>query len=359
VVRGEISDLLGLREPLVISRGFDRPNIALEVRDHTDAAAKRDDVLNVIDGLERPGLIYCATRKDAEWYAERLVERGLSAAAYHAGLRRSERDEVHRRFLADDVDVVAATSAFGMGIDKPNVRFALHASVPESVDTYYQQIGRAGRDGKATRAVMFYRSEDLSLGDLFATRHVDEDALRTVYAALGGKPKRLKQLQSDVGLRGRKLTATVNMLERAGAVTSDKAGFSATGLPEEKVVETAVRMAGIGERVDRTRVEMMRSYAETTHCRRQFLLAYFGDLLAESCGNCDRCREKGSAAAEEESAIALGTPVEHREWGRGVVLHGGADRVTVLFDYHGYRTLSVDAAQENDLLRVTDSGRAL
>jgi ATP-dependent DNA helicase RecQ len=257
--------------------------------------------------------------------------------------------------LADEVDVVAATSAFGMGIDKPNVRFALHASVPESVDTYYQQIGRAGRDGESARAVLFYRSEDLSLGDLFATRHADEDALHAVYAALGNKPKRLKQLRSDIELHGRKLTATVNLLERAGAVTSHADGFTATGLAAEAAVAKAVEMAGLGERVDRTRVEMMRSYAETTHCRRQFLLAYFGDFLAGPCGNCDRCHEKGPAASHEESAIALGTPVQHREWGPGVVLHGEPDRVTVLFNHYGYRTLSVDAAEDNDLLRVDDS----
>jgi ATP-dependent DNA helicase RecQ len=101
---------------------------------------------------------------------------------------------------------------------------------------------------------------------------------------------------------------------------------------------------------------MMRSYCETMHCRRQFLLAYFGDFLAEPCGNCDQCREKGFAAAEQESAIALGTPVEHREWGPGVVLHGERDRVTVLFDFYGYRTLLVYPAEENGLLRVKDSG---
>lgn len=356
VVRGEILDVLNLRDPLVISGGFDRPNIALEVRGHFDDDEKRGDVLDVIDGLERPGLLYCATRRDAQWYAERLAASGVSAAAYHAGLSRSDRDDVHRRFLADEVDVVAATSAFGMGIDKPNVRFALHASVPESVDTYYQQIGRAGRDGESARAVLFYRSEDLSLGDLFATRHADEDALHAVYAALGNKPKRLKQLRSDVEMHGRKLTATVNLLERAGAVTSGADGFTATGLAADAAVAKAVEMARLGERVDRTRVEMMRSYAETTHCRRQFLLAYFGDFLAGPCGNCDRCHEKGPAAADEESAIALGTPVEHREWGPGVVLHGEPDRVTVLFDYYGYRTLSVDAARENGLLQVKDSG---
>jgi ATP-dependent DNA helicase RecQ len=99
----------------------------------------------------------------------------------------------------------------------------------------------------------------------------------------------------------------------------------------------------------------MRSYAETPNCRRQFLLAYFGAYRAEPCGNCDRCREKRAEAAEDESAVAVGTPVEHREWGPGVVLHGGSDRITVLFDY-GYRTLSVDAAQENDLLHVGAPG---
>jgi ATP-dependent DNA helicase RecQ len=355
VVRREIVDVLGLRDPLVISAGFDRPNIELEARHHTVDSEKRDDVLEAVGALKGPGLLYCATRKDAQWYAERLAEREVAAATYHAGLNRSAREDVHRRFQDDEFDVVAATSAFGMGIDKPNVRFVLHASIPESVDTYYQQIGRAGRDGEPAKAVLFYRSEDLSLGELFASRHADEDALRTVYGALGGKPKRLRELRSDVGMQGRKLTATVNLLERAGAVVSEKRGFVSTGLSDDAAVERAVKMAAVGERVDRTRVEMMRSYAETLHCRRQFLLGYFGEFSAGPCGNCDRCFEKGAAAAEQESAIELGTPVEHREWGSGVVLHGASDRVTVMFDHYGYRTLLIDAVEENGLLEIKDS----
>jgi ATP-dependent DNA helicase RecQ len=355
VVRREIADVLGLRDPLVISAGFDRPNIALEARHHTDDSGKRDDVLDTVSALDGPGLLYTATRKDAQWYAERLTERNVKAGTYHAGLNRSEREDVHRRFLNDEFDVVAATSAFGMGIDKPNVRFVLHASVPESVDTYYQQIGRAGRDDEPAKAILFYRSEDLALGDLFATHHADEDVLRMVYAALGRTPKRLKQLRTDVGMQGRKLTATVNLLERAGAVVSGKTGFASTGMTDDAAVERAVETAAVGERVDRTRVEMMRSYAETLHCRRQFLLGYFGEFSAGRCGNCDRCFEKGADAAEQGSAIELGTPVEHREWGPGVVLHGEPDRVTVLFDYYGYRTLAVDAVEDNDLLRIRDS----
>lgn len=352
VVRREIVEALGLRDPLVISGGFDRPNIALEVRRHTDDDDKREDVLDVVDALERPGLLYCATRKDAQWYAARVAERGLSAAAYHAGLTTAQRDEVHDLWSTDRLDVVAATSAFGMGIDKPNVRFVLHASVPESVDTYYQQIGRGGRDGETAKAVLFYRPADLSLGSLFATRHADEDLLDRVYSVLSGDtPMRLKDIRTEVGEGGRKLTATLNLLERGGAVTSSRSGFSATGMRRAAAVRRAVEMAELGERVDRTRVEMMRSYAETPHCRRQFLLAYFGDYLPRPCGNCDRCKESGAAAGEGDPAIAVGTRVQHRDWGPGVVLHGDSERITVLFDYYGYRTLSVDAVREHHLLR--------
>jgi ATP-dependent DNA helicase RecQ len=356
VVRREIVDVLGLRDPLVISGGFDRPNIALEVRHHTDDADKREDVLDVVVEHGMPGLLYCASRKDCEWYAARLGQRSVSAAAYHAGLTSSQRDDVHHRFTANEIDVVAATSAFGMGIDKPNVRFVFHASVPDSVDTYYQQVGRAGRDNEPARAMLFYRPEDLSLGDFFATRHADEDMLQKVYSALShGKAKRLTQLRRELDVRGRKLTSNLNLLERAGAVTSTRSGFLTTGRPEPEAVRKAVEMAEVGERVDHTRVEMMRSYAETANCRRQFLLAYFGDFLSKPCGNCDNCRDRGGGAAEGEPAIAVGTPVEHRQWGPGVVLQGESDRITVLFDMYGYRTLSMAAAEENDLLRVENS----
>lgn len=344
VVRREIVELLGLREPLVIAGGFDRPNIALEVHHHTEDTAKREAVVDTVEGLERPGLLYCATRKDTVFYADKLRQRGVTAVEYHAGLGSAARDDVHNRFLADEVDVVVATSAFGMGIDKPNVRFVVHGSIPDSVDAYYQQVGRAGRDDGPARAVLFYRAEDLSLGTFFATRHVDEDLLRQVYSALrGGMSKRLKDLRNELEIRGRALTSSINLLEQAGAVVSERSGFCGTGLSEDVAIRKAVEMAEIGERVDRTRVEMMRSYAETPDCRRQFLLAYFGDYLPEPCGNCDRCRADGAPPTSEKPAIAAGTHVDHREWGPGVVLQGDADRITALFDYYGYRVLAVDA----------------
>lgn len=163
---------------------------------------------------------------------------------------------------------------------------------------------------------MFYQAEDLSLGSFFATRNPDEDLLRRVYAALDARnPKRLKGIRSKLDERGRRLTASVNLLERAGAITSSKTGFTSTGVSEEEAVRRAVNMAGIGERVDRTRVDMMRSYAETPDCRRHFLLGYFGDHLPGPCGNCDTCR--AHTATEQQPAIPAGTAVEHREWGAG------------------------------------------
>lgn len=357
VVRREIVEHLRLRDPVVIATGFDRPNLRLEVQRFVDDAEQRDAVVAAVSTLDGPGLLYTATRKDAEFYTAELRDSGVSSAAYHAGLKSAEREEVHRRFQDDDYDVVAATSAFGMGIDKPNVRFVVHASVPDSLDSYYQQIGRGGRDGEAALARMFYRPESLSLARFFTTQRPDEELLAKVYRALSGAaPKRLKDLRAELQLRGRKLTNAVNLLEQADAITAGRQGFSAIGDDATAAVQRAVEVANIAERVDRTRVEMMRGYAETRDCRRQFLLGYFAEALAEPCGNCDRCTANAAAGREpetpQESVLPVDTPVEHRQWGPGVVISGEPDRITVLFDDYGYRTLSIESIRETGVLQV-------
>ncbi|MDF2829048.1 MAG: ATP-dependent helicase, RecQ family [Mycobacterium sp.] len=349
LLRDEIVDLLGLVDPCVVTGDFDRPNIHLDVRHHTDDGDKRAAVVDTTAGLTGPGLVYCATRRDTEDYAGELRERGVDAVAYHAGLRSAERDDVHRRFHDDEVSVVVATSAFGMGIDKPNVRFVVHASVPDSVDSYYQQIGRAGRDGEPADAVLFYRQEDLGLGRFFATTHVDEDAVHAVYEALrSDRPIRLRDLRTRCGHGGRTVTQAVNLLQQAGVVTSGRRGLTRTDDDVEEALRRATEAAETAERVDRTRVEMLRAYAETDRCRRRQLLAYFGTHLDAPCGNCDTC-ERG-AADRGESAIPVDTRVEHREWGPGLVIDGDDDRITVLFSEYGYRTLSMDAVREHGLL---------
>jgi ATP-dependent DNA helicase RecQ len=356
VVRREIVEHLELRDPAVIATGFDRPNIRLEVEHHVDDHDKRRAVLEAVATLRGPGLLYTATRRDAQEYASQLSERGVAAAAYHAGLKAAERDRVHAAFRDDDVTVVAATSAFGMGIDKPGVRFVVHASVPDSVDSYYQQIGRGGRDGDESVARLFYRPEELSLARFFTSHRIDDELLANVFRALSrSKPKRIKHLRDELGIGGRVLTNAVNLLEQAAAITSSSPGFRAVDADVDGAVRRAVAIADAAERVDRTRVEMMRGYAETRSCRREFLLGYFGEALAEPCGNCDRCDENAGAvrpARVEEAAVPVDTAVEHREWGSGVVISGDSDRITVLFDEYGYRTLAMSAVRDGDILTI-------
>jgi ATP-dependent DNA helicase RecQ len=155
VVRREIIEHLRLLDPKVIATGFDRPNLRLEAEHFVDNAEQRHAVVAAVSEFDGPGLLYTATRKDAEFYAAELRDRGVSSAPYHAGLKPTERDEVHADSWTATTTSVTATSAFGMGIDKPNVRFVVHASVSDSLDSYYQQIGRGGRDGQPALARLF------------------------------------------------------------------------------------------------------------------------------------------------------------------------------------------------------------
>ncbi|GAA2797352.1 RecQ family ATP-dependent DNA helicase [Mycolicibacterium pallens] len=354
VVRREIVEHLRLRDPLVIASGFDRPNIGLEVSHYVADDDKRDAVLARMLTVERPALLYTATRKDTETYAAQLNSFGVTARAYHAGLSRAQRDEVHELFRADHgVDVVVATSAFGMGIDKADVRTVVHASIPDSMDTYYQQIGRAGRDGKPATAALFYRPEDLGLARFFTTNRPDEELLARVYADLDRRaPKRLGDLRTRLAVRGPRVTNALNLLEEAELVCSTRDGFTrSSSIGVEEAVHRAVEIVERNERIDRTRVEMMRGYAETRECRRQFLLGYFGEPLPEPCGNCDNC---ASGVVDDEPPAtdrwAVQTPVEHREWGSGVVMGAEDDRITVLFDEFGYRTLLLESIEHSGVL---------
>lgn len=274
VVRRDIVARLGLREPTVVIGGFDRPNLRLVVERYLDEENKRSAVIDWVAALPGPGLLYTATRKDAEAYAESLRDRGIAAAYYHAGMSAPRREEVHAGFRDDSYAVVVATSAFGMGIDKPNVRFVAHASTPDSLDSYYQQIGRAGRDGADAHALLFYRSEDLGLARFFTAGRPDEQLLRAVFAVLDPvQPTKLKALRAELAVPGRRLTGAVNVLEEAGAVRSMRKGLVRTMASADAAVKVAMDMVELRERVDLSRVEMMRGYAETYSCRRVSLLS--------------------------------------------------------------------------------------
>ncbi|TJZ99945.1 RecQ family ATP-dependent DNA helicase [Actinacidiphila oryziradicis] len=367
-VRADIIEQLGMRKVREVVAGFDRPNIRLEVTHFLDDAAKRRAVVERAAAEPKPGIVYAATRKDAEAYAAELGELGLDAAAYHAGTRPSDRATVHDRFLAGELDVVVATSAFGMGIDKPDVRFVLHASVPGSLDAYYQEIGRAGRDGAAARAILHYRKEDLGLQKFFSTGRPDLDTIVEVARRVRdhGTPVTPTELRQETGLSASRLTAVVNLLEKVEAVTTERGKVAPVpGAEPEEAGEQAMRLGTAHESLERSRVEMMRGLAETTGCRRRFLLGYFGERLPDPCGNCDRCEKSAGAGTGNVSGLPRprtaspersdhpfppGTRVRHHQWGDGEVLSEEEQRITVLFASVGYRTLSLPVILDKTLL---------
>jgi ATP-dependent DNA helicase RecQ len=346
-VRAEIIERLRLRDPLVVARGFDRPNISLAVERFTDGDTKRAALLDRVAeraGRDGTGIVYVATRRAAEEVASALVDRDVRAAAYHAGLPAALRREVEGAFAADEVDVVVATTAFGMGIDKADVRYVFHHDVADSLDSYYQEIGRAGRDGDPAEAVLFYRPEDLGLRRFFAGGGgVSADDVLAVAEALEelDGAGEVDPLAEQTGLSRGRITAALTVLD--------------DGEPGEDPEEAAARAGEEREaraRVQQSRVEMMRAYAEARGCRRKVLLGYFGEPLDQPCGNCDRC----AAGGEEEKAPGDAGPfpvhsrVTHRTWGGGQVMGVDDGTLTVFFDSVGYKTLALDLVEAGDLL---------
>jgi ATP-dependent DNA helicase RecQ len=373
-IRVEIEERLGLRDPFVLSSGFDRPNIRLEVRRHTEEAEKRRAIAAHVVEQTQPGLVYVATRKDAEQYAEEIEAAGLRTAAYHAGLPAAERERVQQAFHEDVVDVVVATSAFGMGIDKPTVRYVIHAAPPESVDAYYQEVGRAGRDGEPAVGILHYRHEDLGLRRFFAARTPKPASLRDVYAAVAvagvDGPVRPAAVAERAGMSARTVGGVLNLLVDAGVLGSDREGaYVREELDPREAAARAKEVAQERERIEVSRLEMMRGYAEAPHCRRQYLLGYFGEDSPERCGNCDVCDRLDEDDAHEEAMgtaeagdadAAAGTSdemfpaqsqVTHAEWGPGTVMSTEDDRITVFFEKEGYRVLSRKLVEEGALLQ--------
>jgi ATP-dependent DNA helicase RecQ len=285
LVREEIVARLGMRDPMLVVQGFDRPNIWFAVERYQGERAKRAALIEAVLESPPPGIVYVATRRQADSLASALCERGVLAARYHAGAPAKERAAVQDAFMADELSVIVATTAFGMGIDKPNIRWVYHYAPSASVDAYYQEVGRSGRDGEPAEAILFYDPADLGLRRFFAA---------------GGGDERRKQFE-------------------------------------------------------RSRVEMMRGYAEARDCRREYLLTYFGEPFDGPCGLCDNC-DAGIGVPRDASRepFAVGGRVAHREWGAGQVVRYEDEKLVVLFDEVGYKALALDLVLERGLLARLD-----
>jgi ATP-dependent DNA helicase RecQ len=294
-VRAEICERLHLRDPAVIVTGFDRPNIHLSVRGLTGEALKLRSLIEMLEDLELPGIVYTATRKHAEAVATALVDSGRRAVAYHAGLKRDDRNARQTAFMTGEADIIVATSAFGMGIDKPNVRFVVHYDVSDSLDSYYQEVGRAGRDGASAKAILLFSDRDLNLKRFFAAGgRVSAEEISALLRTLGEQdaPVDLAGLARLTGLSRTKTASAVARLEDHGVLRRDATGRVRLG--DAAVVEEADIHAAVGAQeklreANRARLEPMHAYARTRGCRRALLLEHFGDASVSHCSGCDNC----------------------------------------------------------------------
>ena len=304
-VSADVVRRLGLRDPVRVVTGFDRPNMSFTVARPAGHEKRRlmGALLSEPDAL--PAIVYAGTRAGAEEQAEFLSrELGVEALPYHAGLERGRRAEVQRRFLADEVPLIVATNAFGMGVDKPNVRTVLHASTPSSLEAYYQEAGRAGRDGRPARAVLLAEGRDKALHVHFIKRdEVSPDVARALAERIawaadqdGRFAEDSRSLARSLGVSDDSLRALVGHLARAGAfevLPSAPDQVRGIAKPWDGKVAGLLRSAiADAERARWRQYREIWAYVEGESCRRRAILQHFGDRAAPSpevpcCDVCD------------------------------------------------------------------------
>jgi ATP-dependent DNA helicase RecQ len=287
-VRADIADQLGLRRPLELVTGFERPNLTLAV----ERCGGREDKRLSLERLARevgvPGIVYVATRKSVELWGGLLGRIGLRTGMYHAGLTDQERSEAQESFLTGRLDVIVATNAFGMGVDKADIRFVAHAELPGSIEAYYQEVGRAGRDGLPSRCTLLFSPADVRTQEFFLSGANPSPAVfREVWRQLGqGLTEDDIEARSDGdGAKGMAALTAARLLRRA----AESAGVS-LGEGSPPVDEQA---RALKARRDRERLDTMVRYAFSRGCRTRFVYDYFAGRArggaAPRCGVCDVC----------------------------------------------------------------------
>ncbi len=358
-VREDILHQLGIEHVKPIVKGFDRPNLIYEAR----KAEKESDKLKIlaslfsgIDALEGTGIIYTATIKNALEVQRYLTsELHVPAAVYHSKLHKEERTTVHELFMDEKIRAVVATNAFGLGIDKPNIRFVVHYDLPGSIEAYTQEAGRAGRDGETSRCILIYRMSDTRVQNYFLTgKYPDIEEVQRVFGTIevfgnqrGGVS--MTDLRKILQLPLTKLKVVLALLKKSGYI--EPVGRSAYGLTEavRKNRDLVLSLANYETKksYDQSKLAMMLQYAESNVCRRRFILNYFGeDFERSNCGSCDNCLRAGVGEADEGLELApfkIADVVFHRKFGTGTVERMERDLVTVLFPSFGYKTLLASA----------------
>jgi ATP-dependent DNA helicase RecQ len=312
-VRSDIIQQLGLKQPQTFVSGFDRPNLSIEVI-HTEREREK---IALIQKLAREipgsGIIYAATRKAVEQVGAKLKAINLGVSEYHAGMSDGMRVKAQDDFMSGRTQMIVATNAFGMGIDKPDIRFVVHYQMPGSIEAFYQEIGRAGRDGLPSTCVLLFNYADKNTHDFFIEgSYPDIGIIKQVYDALAGTElRRIELSTSEIARRtGERnemaVQSALYVLERAGHIQRTASALNRGGrgaqqgrsilmLDPEPAVKLRVDPIDVSRRgeLERRKLRAMIDFCYTDRCYRAHILNYFGDRKSErQCGTCGNCKPK-------------------------------------------------------------------
>lgn len=377
-VMQEILEQLDAQDAVVVQAGVERPNLSFSVVPTVNNDAKLDRLARLLAHEEGSGIIYTASIKSANELHERLQAEKIAVGRYHGKMAARERERVQREFMADQYKVMIATKAFGLGIDKPDIRFVYHYEFPDSLETYYQEAGRAGRDGKPARAVLLYRLEDKRIQTYFLRgRYPKTEELRSVLEAMSLEAKNAIRIAEEAQTQRRRTQVMLYLLREEGLIRRVKNGYVRWHLDEvsEENLDKLLAMYVERAKQDSARLDEMMHYAESPQCRKQLLRAYFGEDEADACGDCDNCvnasqvamgevldgRKNGPEVVRVETAVGevfttapetlprqgqepfvVGDNVRHKHFGAGRVLDAHEGSVLVRFNAAGSKRVRAD-----------------
>ncbi|HKS92632.1 MAG TPA: RecQ family ATP-dependent DNA helicase, partial [Tepidiformaceae bacterium] len=290
-VRDDIVERLRLRQPVVHVAGFDRPNLRFETVQVSSLRAKAEDIAERLRGIGgESAIVYCGTRRRVEELTDSLQKAGVLCARYHAGMEDNDRRRIQDAFARDSLQVIVATNAFGMGIDKPDVRLVVHHDMPDSLESYYQEAGRAGRDGEPAECVLYFAPRDRGLRDFFIEQsHPEPQRVLSVYQALvaeNGNRVHVREVMLSDDEPG--INAAIQSLVESGLAGRRGQMVWATRPGGEQEIDLQSLEEHREDAI--AKLDAMQRYAESATCLRARILTYFGDPGgATSCGNCGPC----------------------------------------------------------------------